>query len=150
MTRFFLLKNISWIVFVYFWNFEVFFRQTFVNSLLIFLVFLDVPDFLVLLCQMFNRRLVVLVRLWTTILKICRVPTDLWGVDVIFRCTFVSMNYWLLVFLSQKLLKYLEFLLLNSQKIGLELFEKYKIPILSINIRFRQLKSKIHTVNIKS
>ena len=35
------------------------------------------------------------------------------------------------------------------KEIGLELFEKKKKPIFSINFRFRQLKLKIAKVNLK-
>ena len=42
-----------------------------------------------------------------------------------------------------------EMLDLKKLEIGLELFEKYKNLIFSINFRVRQLKLKIHKVNMK-
>ena len=42
-----------------------------------------------------------------------------------------------------------EMLDLKKPKIGLELFEKYKNPIFSINFRVRQFKLKIAKVNLK-
>ena len=41
------------------------------------------------------------------------------------------------------------FIIFGAIKVGLELFEKYKNPIFSINFRVRQLKLKIHKVNLK-